>query len=212
MKIVSLNIGQIKHYNWRNGTDSAILKSPVFKTIALSDIGLEGDEQANIKNHGGPEKAVLIIPEMNYALFEVKQPFGYLGDNITLSDIDESKVALGDKFQIGDVILEVSQPRSPCWKLNALSEDNSFLKRYAESGRVGFYCRVLQKGSLKVNDKVVYISCLDKFPVMIQPLFLAKYHHQSNKQVTLLQQALKHPALSKSWKNSIQMMLSNIKF
>ncbi len=168
-----------------------------------------GDEQANTKNHGGPDKALLVIPETNYARFEIRQSFGYLGENITLSGIDESQVALGDKFQIGEVLLEVTQPRSPCWKLNALSGDNSLLRRYAESGHVGFYCRVLQKGSLTAGDKVVHVSSDVKASIMIKPLFLAKYLHQNEEHISLLQLALKHQSLSASWQVSIQKMFSS---
>ncbi len=208
MNITSLNIGKIKRYDWRGGTDSALFKSPVAEDTLLNNMGLEGDYQANLKNHGGIDKAILIIPETNYSLLGVQQPFGYLGENITLSEIDETQVSLGDKFQIGNVILEVSQPRNPCWKLNALSGNDTLLKRYAESGHVGFYCRVLQKGNLKVGDKVIHISCNDKSPINIKSLFLAKHYHQNEEQITLLQRALQHSALSESWKANIKTALS----
>lgn len=216
MKILSVNIGQTRPYPWRNGTESAILKSPVGENgVEVTTSGLEGDEQADLRVHGGEDKAVLCIPQSNYALFEVHQGFGFLGENLTLSDVDETQIQLGDQLQVGDVVLEVSQPRSPCWKLSEITQDPQFLKRYADSGRVGFYCRVLQTGTIEINEQVslLHPEVDNSHPaISIQSLFLAKHRVQSHNaqagDLELLALAAQHPALSDAWRQQLMKLLA----
>lgn len=214
MKILSLNIGQKRPYPWRNGTESAILKSPVEGQVEVTSTGLVGDEQADLGAHGGEDKAVLCIPQSNYALFEVHQGFGFLGENLTLSDVDETQIQLGDQMKIGEVVLEVTQPRSPCWKLNEITQDPQFLKRYAESGRVGFYCRVLNTGKLEINESISLChpdQVADYPAISIQTLFLAKHRVQTRQSqsgdIELLTLAVQHPALSNAWRQELTKLL-----
>ena len=221
MKVVSVNIGKIQTQPWRDGTLSALHKSPVELSLELSKIGFMGDEQADTKNHGGQDKAVFVLPESNYALFNIQQPYGFLGENLTLSGFDETEVCLGDRFQIGNVLLEVTQPRSPCWKLGEHASSQSgwtadkFFKTYAESGRVGFYCRVLATGKIKQGQSVAWLtrdheveaSTKAPFKITIKSLFLAKQFHQTEQQWTDLQAVVTHPALSAAWKRTIQQLL-----
>jgi MOSC domain-containing protein YiiM len=214
MQLVSVNIGQIKMYSWRNGTPSALHKTPVKKPIFIDALGLSGDEQADRKNHGGTDKAVFILPERSYPRFKIQQPFGFLGENLTMSDIDESQICLGDRLQIGDLLLEVTQPRSPCWKLgeHASIQDNwtmaSFLQAYSKEGYVGFYCRVLQSGYVQAGDVVHYLpSEHQNEKLTIQALFIAKQCHKTPQQIHQLNVAIKHPALSKAWRTSIETLL-----
>jgi len=222
MKLISVNIGKIRSYSWRNETQSALHKLPVQDLQIIEPLGLIGDEQADKKNHGGLDKAIFILPEQNYELFNIHQPFGFLGENLTISGLDETEVCLGDRFQIGNVLLEVTQPRSPCWKLGqqASSQEEwsagEFLKHYSESGRVGFYCRVLAKGSVQAGQSVTWLTrdntAAEKHgipeKITIQTLFLAKQLHRTEQDWTLLKTALKHPALSSAWKANIEQLLS----
>lgn len=222
MKVVSVNIGKIQTQPWRDGTPTAIHKSAVTEQVAVTKFGLEGDQQADSKNHGGEDKAVFVMPEQNYAHFDIDQPFGFLGENLTLSGLEDSEVALGDRLQIGTVLLEVTQPRSPCWKLGQHASAGSqwtsaaFLKTYSESGRVGFYCRVLAGGLLQQGQSVAWLTRDDNeenalktpYKISIQKLFLAKQFHQSDKEWHILQAVVKHPALSLSWQKSIRELLN----
>ncbi len=221
MKVVSVNIGKIKIQSWRDGTPSAMHKSAVDGQVSVSKTGLSGDEQADTKNHGGEDKAVFVMPESNYAFFNIQQPFGFLGENLTLSGLDETEVCLGDRLQIGTVLLEVSQPRSPCWKLGQHASDGSdwssaeFLKTYSESGRVGFYCRILATGQLEKGQSVTWLTrdssddnaAKTPYKISIQKLFLAKQFHQTDKDWQILHAVVKHPALSASWKKAIKKLL-----
>lgn len=219
MKVISVNLGQIKNYPWRNGTPSGIHKQPTLDTVLFTEAGMQGDEQGDLKNHGGKDKAVLMIPEQNYTLFAVNQPFGFIGETLTFSGADETNICLGDRFKIGDILLEVSQPRSPCWKLNEITQRPNFLQTYAESGRVGIYCRVLKPGSLKTGDTIEHLpqnnpenpqnsKTNQKQPgLAIFDLFLAKYYHQTPEQIALLKQAVIHPALSDAWRKELARLI-----
>jgi len=223
MKVVSLNIGKIQTQPWREGTLSALHKSAVEGVVAVGSMGLEGDEQADTKNHGGSDKAVFILPQSSYQRFQIEQPFGFLGENLTLSDIDEADVCLGDRLQIGTVLLEVTQPRSPCWKLGQHASTDSdwtssdFLKAYSESGRVGFYCRVLAEGSIEQGQSVSWLTRDDSeehaaktpYQIDIQSLFLAKQFHKTDADWLMLESVVSHPALSQSWQKAITGLLQS---
>ncbi|NCN44694.1 MAG: MOSC domain-containing protein [Piscirickettsiaceae bacterium CG_4_9_14_3_um_filter_43_564] len=208
MRVVSVNVGNIQAYPWRGETASAIAKQPCQLPVEVAKQGLVGDQQADKINHGGEDKAVMVIPESNYALHGVaEQPFGFLGENLTLAGLDESDVQVGDQLQIDSVLLEVSQPRSPCWKLGQINGDQRFVKHYSLSGRVGFYCRVLKGGEISPGLGVSVHKTGSGAD--IQRLFLAKFHHQSLDDWQLLAEAVTLKALSQSWREEISRLLAN---
>lgn len=218
MQIVSINSGLVQDKPWRNGTQTAIQKTTVGEEpVFINEQGLSNDEQADDKNHGGADKALLVLPSSAYQRFDIAQPYGFLGENITLDGADETTICLGDRLQIGTLLLEVSQPRSPCWKLDQLVGEimdipqGAFLKCYSESGHVGFYCRVLAVGHAKKGQEVVWLT-RDKANknwahISIKELFLAKLNAADAKSKRILQEALKHPALSKAWKLELQKLV-----
>ncbi|HIE40968.1 MAG TPA: MOSC domain-containing protein, partial [Thiomicrorhabdus sp.] len=127
----------------------------------------------------------------------------------------ESQICLGDRFQMGELLLEVTQPRSPCWKLgqHACIQDNwtlsSFLHTYSKEGYVGFYCRVLSSGTAQAGQPITWLPYQGSNKTLtIQALFLAKQHYQTVQDQQQLQIAIKHPALSSAWKNSLKSQLT----
>lgn len=209
--ILSLNIGAAQTLALAGKTKTtAIIKTPQSQGVQLDEEGLAGDDQVNRKHHGGPEKAMLLMPASNYALFGVNAHWGFLGENLTLEGIDESQIHLGDQLELNEVLLEVTQPRSPCRTLGDLSETLGFkgvdfVKTYAQSGRVGFYVRVLQKGKIQPGEKFVVHS--PQAGPSIQKLFIAKYRHRTSEDMQILQEALDHPALSQAWFSEISALL-----
>lgn len=212
MRVVAVNVGKVIQQPWREGTPSAIHKSCVDTPVIVRENGLENDEQADLNNHGGEDKAVLILPSSAYTRFEVSKPYGFLGENLTVDGLDETEVCLGDRIQIGMLLLEVSQPRSPCWKLDEHARPEgvakgSFLNKYANSGHVGFYCRVLAAGSVKKGQQGLWLTRNDdgpKYPkISIQELFLAKQFSNRPDALAIIERALKHPSLSKAWKQAL---------
>lgn len=132
---------------WRSG----LLKRPVSGGVDVGPSGLIGDEQADTRVHGGPDKAVFCFPESNYAPLRMELGIPDLtppafGENLLLSGIDEHTVCLGDRWRIGTVLTEVSQPRRPCWKPARYWQRKDLVPRVEESGRVGWYLRILEPG------------------------------------------------------------------
>lgn len=137
---------------WRSG----LLKDPVSDHVDVGPTGLTGDEQADLRVHGGPDKAVFCFPESNYALLRVELGIPDLtppafGENLLLSGVDEHSVCLGDRWRIGTVLAEVSQPRRPCWKPARYWQRKELVPRVEESGRVGWYLRILESGQVWVG-------------------------------------------------------------
>ena len=137
---------------WSTG----IYKTPVTDSLWLSFTNLEGDGQADLTVHGGHEKAVLGYAAEHYPLWqkELKRDDftnGAFGENFTIEGMNEDTVCIGDTFQIGTAIVQVSQPRSPCWKLSRRWQIKSLPARVVATGRSGWYYRVLQEGYVRAN-------------------------------------------------------------
>lgn len=146
---------------------SGIVKLPVGRPLALGPEGLEGDEQADRRVHGGVEKAVHHYPFDHYAAWQAElgplpalaSPGGF-GENISTSGPTEATVAVGDIFRLGSALLQVSQGRQPCWKLNRRFEVPDMARRVQQSGRTGWYYRVLAPGTVAPGDRLELVDRL----------------------------------------------------
>jgi MOSC domain-containing protein YiiM len=123
--------------------------------------GIDGDEQADRRYHGGPDKAILAYSADHYAHWQselgMDLPSGSFGENLTVAGLSEETVCLGDIWRLGSVELQVSQPRQPCWKLSARWGIADLTRRVAMSGRTGWYLRVLQTGQIEAGMPMVLI-------------------------------------------------------
>ena len=156
-RVEGLYIGKISVLG-PEGQLSGIFKRPV-GTVNVSADGFEGDHQADRRVHGGPEKAIHHYAAENYALLaasfpEIAQALvpGQIGENVSTQGWTEDDVHLGDVFRIGAARVQVSQPRSPCWKINHRFDVEGLSKLIAETGMTGWYYRVLTPGSIAVGD------------------------------------------------------------
>ena len=154
MTTVQLYIGAIRRLD-DEGQSSAIYKQPVTGSIFLGSEGLAGDAQADRRVHGGPEKAVHHYAAENYARLAAHFPAvaaqlipGSVGENVSTTGWDESNVFIGDVFRLGDARVQVSQPRSPCWKIDYRYGCTGMAAQIAESGLTGWYYRVLETGQV----------------------------------------------------------------
>lgn len=161
MRILSVNTGmpaEIAHDG--RTVVSGIVKAPVAGRVAVGRTGLAGDGQADLSVHGGPDKAVYAYPVEHYARWEVElrrddlAP-GRFGENLTVEGLEEGAVRIGDLLRADEALLEVSQPRMPCFKLGMRMGDPGFVRTFLQSGRTGFYLRVLEEGSLGAGDALV---------------------------------------------------------
>ena len=149
----------------RPGSLSAIDKQPRSGPASVGSLGLQGDEQGDLRVHGGPDKAVHAYPWSHYPAWRAElagqepaqallaQP-GAFGENLSVQGLDEAQVCLGDEWQIGSARLQVSQGRQPCWKLNDRFAQPGMALRVQASLRTGWYLRVLQPGALQAGDPI----------------------------------------------------------
>lgn len=161
--LVALLRGKIRPLGARL-TPSGIDKKPVTEPLLLGSLGLRGDEQGDSRHHGGAEKALHHYAFDHYAAWQddigsaaaLEGP-GAFGENIATFDLTEADVAIGDVFSLGEAIVEVSQGRQPCWKLNLRFGVADMAQRVQSSGRTGWYYRVLQPGMVSPEDRLIRI-------------------------------------------------------
>jgi MOSC domain-containing protein YiiM len=158
-RVLSVNVGAVREIRWRgtHGT-SAIWKAPVAGRVAVRGINLEGDAQADRRVHGGPDKAVYAYAREDGEWWEAQlgravEPGGF-GENLTLAGVAVTEALIGERWQIGTTVLEVSQPRVPCWKLGVRMGASSFPQRFAAAGRPGAYLRIVEEGDVSAGDSV----------------------------------------------------------
>ena len=161
--LLSVNVGGVREFDF-NGrpSRSAIWKAPVDRRIAARGVNLEGDDQADRAAHGGPDKAVYA-----YAIEDVRWwerelgrslEYGVFGENLTTEGIDVNDALVGERWEIGTVVLEVSEPRVPCWRLGVRMEDKFFPRRFTETARPGTYLRITTEGELGAGDEIRVIE------------------------------------------------------
>ena len=163
MKILSINISEPKKVMF-NGKEliTSIYKKPIEGSIEVTDVGLIGDRQADMKVHGGYDKALYAYSYKHHQTWskEMNQDyneFGLVGENLTIDDFDEKEIYIGDELKIGNCLFQISQPRIPCYKIGIKMNSRDFTKKFSQSGLLGSYLRVLETGSISRGDEVEYI-------------------------------------------------------
>ena len=149
----------------RQGSVSAIDKRPLAGPVRIGELGLDGDEQGDLRVHGGPDKAVHHYPREHYrlwrqelgahALFEAP---GAFGENLSSEGLTEAEVCLGDRYRFGAALLEISQARQPCWKLNDRFGVADMARRMQANGRTGWYYRVIEAGHAEAGQRLSLIE------------------------------------------------------
>jgi MOSC domain-containing protein YiiM len=159
MKLVSVNIGKARAIkNGKASGKTGIYKFPVEVPLPVRVAGLPGDTICDTENHGGVDQALYLygIPDYEWWAGELGRDLapGTFGENLTISDFASARFSIGDRFQIGSAILEVTAPRIPCLTLNVRMADPAFGRRFRAAERPGLYCRVIQEGQIQVGDRV----------------------------------------------------------
>jgi MOSC domain-containing protein YiiM len=159
-RLLSVNVGQPRQVSVRRGRPlmSAIGKSPVEGRVRVAGDNVEGDRQADLRVHGGPDKAVYAYAAEDTAWWagELGRPLGpgMFGENLTVEGIDVSGAVIGQRWQIAGVELEVAQPRLPCSKLGLRFGDPKMVKRFGEAHRPGAYLRIVREGDIGAGDVI----------------------------------------------------------
>jgi MOSC domain-containing protein YiiM len=169
-KVISLQVGKVKSYGDKNSKEfidkywqSASFKEPLCGEVWAGKLGLSGDEVADTLHHGGADKAIFANSYENYEkwadfLHVNTIPYGALAENLTITGLHESSVFLGDIHKIGSAVLQVTQPRKPCWKISKRWNNKNFTHEIYTSGLTGWYYRVIEEGFIKAGDRVTILS------------------------------------------------------
>jgi len=204
MKLISANTGLPREITWKDQiVTTGIFKEPVAGRIALRRLNLDGDQQADLSVHGGPDKAVYIYPREHYGFWRnelsgVDWQWGMFGENFTTEGLLENTVHIGDQYRLGSALVTVTQPRMPCYKLAAKFQRDDIIKRFLASGRTGFYVSVLQEGEVGGGDDIERIK-QDEHHVAISDII--RLYAQDKNDAKMLRRVIALPALPESWRS-----------
>lgn len=151
--------------SFRGDEQSAIAKQPVTGTVAVTALGLAGDEQADLVHHGGPDMALHHYPRDHHDYWRgelgdhaLLQEPGAFGSNLSTTGLTEAQVLLGDRFRLGTALLEACQPRQPCWKIEHRFGEKAMVKRIMATGHCGWFYRVIEEGHAEAGDALEKVS------------------------------------------------------
>jgi MOSC domain-containing protein YiiM len=210
-RVVSVNVGLPRTVHWK-GRDVAtgIFKEPVAGRVAVRRLNLDGDGQADLSVHGGPDKAVYAYPLEHYAYWreqlEEELPFGAFGENLTVEGLPlEGDVALGDRFRIGTAELVVTQPRLPCYKLGVRFGREDMVKRFLASGRTGYYLAVAAEGHVGASDAV---ETLARHPAGIPVSEVTRVYARDRNDLETIERLVALDALPDDWRSYFEQKLA----
>lgn len=206
MRLLSVNVGQPRSVPYRDRTlRTAIFKEPVLFRVHVARLNVEGDRQADLRVHGGPDQAVYAYDLSGYEHWrrELAQElaFGQFGENLTVSGLPETEVSIGDVYRIGGALLQVTQPRVPCAKLAMRMERPDFGKAFLASGRTGYYLRVLEEGEIGAGDAIERLAA-DPRHVTVSEMVRLLFGRSADPEV--VRRALKIESLSESLRASLE--------
>ena len=216
MKLVSVNTGLPREVNWHGRiVTTGIFKQPIEGQVAVRNLNLDGDRQADLTVHGGEYKAVYCYPVAHYDYWTrelpgQQLPMGMFGENFTTDGLLEDSVYIGDQFSVGSAEVIVTQPRLPCYKLGVRFQSDDMVKRFLASGRTGFYLAVTHEGEVGASDEIKVIDRdPNRVPVSeITRLYITKRY--GDDEVSSVRRALRVAALPESWKEYFRERLQKI--
>ena len=162
-RLLAVNVGRVRTVRHQGrSVRTGIYKEPVAHPVEIRGVNLDGDDQADRTVHGGVDKAVYAYAREDYQWWEVElgRPLapGTFGENLTTQGIDVSAARVGEHWHVGGALLEVSEPRVPCYKLAMRMEDPEFVRRFATARRPGAYLRIVREGAVRAGDAIELVS------------------------------------------------------
>ncbi|MGG0120238.1 MOSC domain-containing protein [Bacillus paranthracis] len=209
-QLLSLNIGLPKEVTYGGKViHTGINKKQVKEPVYLSFVKFNGDGQADLVHHGGVDKAVCVYTGDHYPYWEKELNqdlvYGAFGENITVSDMREEDVCIGDTFKLGQAIVQVTQPRQPCFKLAKKYNIPKLPLYFQETGYTGFYFRVLKEGWVSSVDT---LKRLQSDPKGVSVAFANRIMHKEKQNIEGIKRILEVNALSSSWRKSFEKRIS----
>ena len=203
-KILSINVSLPKEIDFEGQmVTTGIFKEPIEGRIMLRTLNLDGDKQADLTVHGGPDKAVYAYPIEHYEFWRkvypnMEMPNGMFGENFTIGGLMENEVSVGDAFEIGSSKVIATQPRMPCYKLGVKFGRMDVLKKFLASGRSGIYFKVLEEGEVGPGDSIIKIK-KDTNRVAISDV--VRLYAIDREDISTMQRAVKVEALPEGWRD-----------
>lgn len=211
MKIESIQIGMPKTVEFRGKQISTgIFKDRIKGPVMLKTLSLEGDGQADLRVHGGVDKALYAYPFDTYNRWRKLRPDleftdGAFGENLSMSSLQEDSIYIGDIYELGEAIVQVTQPRFPCYKLGVKFKESKIIKQFMEFDRPGVYFRVLKEGIIDVGDELKLVS-REKVLLSVLELFHIQDFEEVNKD--RIREILQVESLTEQWKADFRAMLT----
>lgn len=209
-RVLSVNVGVPRSVEWQGRRiRTAIWKDPVDGPVEVRGVNLAGDDQADRRVHGGTNKAVYAYAAEDYAWWSeqlgIELGAGTFGDNLTIEGVDLRLVWVGERWRVGTCLLEVSEPRMPCFKLGARMGTADFVDLFDAVARHGTYLRIIEEGVVQAGDDVHLVS-RPELELTVSELVAARQGDDA----ALLHRVVGHPAVSEPWVNSAQRALRRL--
>jgi MOSC domain-containing protein YiiM len=210
MQVLSANIAQPTTIQWRGQEVlTGIYKYAVDTPIFLNSEDVDNDHVLDRRYHGGIDKACYMYSAEHYPFWKTKYPelkweWGMFGENLTVSGMNESEIRIGDRFQIGGAVVQVSQPRQPCFKLGVRFGDQNMVDTFWNSPFPGVYVRVLQPGNVAKGDR---FTLLESNPDSLSVRQLFSVFRSNRTDIDLIKNAIDEPFLAESCRKDIQKLL-----
>ena len=211
MRLVSLNLGRPRLLSFDGRiVSTGIVKTPVAGRVMLRATNLDGDRQADLSVHGGPNKAVYGYPSEHYAYWREQLPghdlpWGAFGENFTTEGLLEHEISIGDRYRVGSAVVMVKTPRIPCFKLAAKFRRQDMVERFLQSRYSGFYFSVVEEGEVGAGDTFEFLGG-ESPTVTITELF--QFYISRAPEVDSLQRALEAKLLPEGWRERLAAKLA----
>ena len=202
--MLSVNVGLPREVMWRGKpVTTGIYKAPVTGRVPIRALNLDGDRQADLRVHGGPDKAVYAYPSEFYELWSRERPEldfgpGTFGENLTTEGLLDGDVSVGDRFRVGTAELVVTQPRLPCFKLGIKMGRDEFVLEFLERGLYGFYLAVVREGQVEAGDPIVE---LQRDPRGVRVSEVARLYARDRDDMKGMRRAAELDVLPESWRD-----------
>ena len=206
MKIIATNLAKPTTIIWnKKEVITGIYKTPTASPIFLGKTDVDNDEVTDRKYHGGLFKACYLFSEKHYDYWKKRYPdlewnWGMFGENLTVSNFDESEIYVGNIYKIGDALVQITQPREPCFKLGVKFNDQNILKAFIDHGFPGSYIRILKEGFVKTGDRMI-LQEEAKNSLTIAQMYQLLYAKEKDQD--LLKRAIENDALPEKKRNKL---------
>lgn len=210
LKNFSIGLPKTMKFGNEQEMKTGICKETIDEAFLTKD-GFIGDGVADLRYHGGPDRAVCVYPYEHYSLwkqeFKHSLPLSAFGENITVANMQEGQVSIGDIYRLGEAVIQITQARVPCSTITKRLNMPLLLKRIVETGYTGYLCRVLEEGTVRKDSP---ITLLEQHPKQISVLYTNQIYFHATKDIEGMKKILEVPELAIDWQNKLNDRLEKL--